>query len=442
MDLRISPSPLSGTVNAPPSKSAGHRALIGAALAGGQSRLRSIGASEDIEATRRALTALGARIDGDAQEMQVEGIPPVGARLADNAQEASPAPEVLIDCGESGSTERFLLPIVCALGRRAVFSGRGQLPGRPIGPLARVMEEHGAQFSRTDSLPLTLSGHLRPGEYVLPGNVSSQYITGLLFALPLLCGESEIRLSSPLESAGYVEMTLEALFACGIRVSRLNDGFHIPGSQRYQPGERRIEGDYSGAAFWLTAGALGKEIRCHGLAPNSVQGDREIVRLLSKFGGSCRWEGDCLLSSPTPDVPEGRPRPQTPGSITIDASSIPDLVPILCVAAAGTKGITKIQNAARLRIKECDRLAAMAECLTRLGGQVEEHPDGLTIAGTGQLRGGEVDGYGDHRIVMSMAVASILCREPVIIRGAEAVAKSYPGFFEDFKKLGGKYDVL
>lgn len=430
MDIRITPARLSGRVKAPPSKSAAHRAVLCAALAQGESHIRGIALSEDIHATIRAARALGAHVDmkeatGTACIHGIGGKPP--------EREA-----VEIDCGESGSTLRFFIPVAAALGCKATFTGRGQLPNRPVEPLAREMARHGAVFSRMDGLPLTVEGRLTPGGYGMPGNISSQYITGLLFALALN-GGGTLTLTSPLESAGYVDMTIQALNKAGVTVQRTQDGFSIPGGQKLRAFDLLVEGDYSNAAFWLCAAALGCNISCLGLSPDSAQGDKAILDLLLAMGARrITVDSDTAV--------------QTPGGLLhgreIDVSAFPDLFPVLAVTAAAAHGETKLYNAGRLRIKECDRLAAMAQCLHMLDVPVEESKDSLTVQGKGELcntpfaGGVTVDGHNDHRIVMAMSVAALLCKEPIIITGAQAVGKSYPDFFDRYRELGGKCDVL
>ena len=398
MNITIEPGLLRGTVTVPASKSMAHRALIAAALAEGPTLIHLNALNDDIEATMHGLTALGARIDHDPQRgvMSVRGIPKVRRDLNE---------EIEIDCGESGSTLRFLLPVVCALGVRARFTGRGRLPQRPMSDLTRVLREHGAAID-ADALPMHVAGPIRGGLWALPGNVSSQYITGLLLALPLLFGDSAIRLMTPLQSASYVEMTVEALRAFGIAAEADPEGWRVPGGQAYRScGEFRVEGDWSAAAFWHGANALGSEIDVRGTSLNSAQGDRAVVELL------------------------GRP--------VIDVENVPDLAPVLAAVAAALPKRTVITGAARLRLKESDRLQATADMIAALGGRAEVTADGLVIDGGAPLHGGTVDGCGDHRIVMSAAILATRAAGPVTIAGAEAVSKSYPDFFTHFRELGG-----
>ena len=417
MNIAVRPGPLRGRVEIPASKSVAHRAMIAAALADRPTQIVLNAVNDDLTATAACLSALGAacertdfgyRIVPAAQEKNACG-------AAENASGATDLCEIAsfptLDCGESGSTLRFLLPVAAALGREARFVGHGRLPERPHDVLLDAMAAHGATADAR-RLPLQLHGRLRGGTFALPGNVSSQYITGLLMALPLCAGDSVIRLTTRLESAPYVNLTLRALADFSIRAETLPDGWRIPGGQRYRsPGRVVVEGDWSGAAFWLAANALGSRVECGNLDEASAQGDRAIRPLLNRLGGE------------------------------IDVSECPDLVPALAVAAAGFPGRTALVGAARLRLKESDRLASVAALLRALGCAVDEGAESLTIHGGAPLTGGTVDGCGDHRIVMAAAVAATAASSPVTILGAQAVAKSYPDFFRDFEALGGNLIV-
>ena len=422
MNVKIGKSPLNkGQVRIISSKSDGHRSLIAAALAEEESVLFVDGWSEDLEATVRCLRALGADIYQEPSGIEVIPVPK-------NLQG-----EAVLDCGESGSTLRFLLPVAAALGRQTVFEGHGRLPERPIGILLEELVRHGCIVSG-DRLPVKLEGQLQSGTYTLPGNISSQFITGLLFALPLLEGDSEIVLTTAVESRGYIDMTLKTLKTFGVEVTETENGWKIPGGQTYAgPRMRFTEGDWSNAAFWLVAGAIRGSIGCQGLDMTSPQGDRAIVSLLEEFGAETKM----VLNQITVTHKEMK-------GIRMDASQIPDLVPILCIAGAAAEGKTEITNAGRLRIKESDRLAAMADCLKKIGVEVEEREDGLLITGGCNPPEGEIviDSHGDHRIVMAMAIAAVSLGVDITIEHAEAVNKSYPSFFAELKKLGGVADVL
>ncbi len=418
MDIRISPAPLSGRLPAISSKSDAHRALICAAFSDAPTTLLLNSSSEDIDATIRCLGNLGAAFE--VQEGRIV-VSPIHV----------PSKAALLDCRESGSTLRFLLPVAAALGAEARFIGQGRLPERPLSPLREELMAHGCQLSRA-LLPIKLSGQLRSGVFRLPGNISSQFITGLLLSFPLLPQGGEIVLTTPLESAGYVEMTIHTLARFGVTVERRPSGFRIAGGQHYHsPGTLKICGDWSSAAFWLCAGALGGEITCEDLDAPSPQGDSAVAQLLGQMGAQIAWQGSALTVRPGPL-----------SSLTIDAGNLPDLVPVLAAVASVAKGETRIVNAARLRIKESDRLHSVCDTLSRLGADIRELPDGLRIRGKRRLLGGEVWGWGDHRIAMAAAIAALCCQEDVLIKGAEVVSKSYPGFWTDYQKLGGQVAVL
>ena len=417
MNIVIEPSPLKGEIAAIPSKSVAHRMLICAALADGPTTLRIPKTSDDIDATADCLRALGAAITVNNEDYIVEPIAQI---------ENIP----LLDCGESGSTLRFLLPVAAAAADRCRFDGHGRLPERPLSDLTDAMKEHGVSFDG-EKLPFTIGGRLRGGIYRLPGNVSSQYITGLLLALPLCEEDSVIELTTALESASYIDITLSVLKTFGITVHCERNRYIIPGKQVFRsPGTLPVEGDWSNAAFFLAAAALNNDIAMTGLNPNSAQGDRKIIALLEQLGAVTQKDnGRLTLRS---DELKG---------CTIDIQDTPDLLPVLSVAAAFAQGKTTFINAARLRLKESDRLASSAAMIENLGGRAEVGEDELTVYGTG-LIGGTVESCNDHRIAMSAAVAATRCSKPVTILHAEAVKKSYPGFYNDYNKTGGKAHVL
>lgn len=405
MDIRIEPSQLRGTVEIPASKSCAHRALISAALAEGISVISGVSMSKDIEATIGAMTALGAEFTVDGTTVTVNGI-------------SSRMDKAVIDCNESGSTLRFVIPIAAALGTDSRFIGHGRLPQRPIDIYTRELGKNGVKFL-TETMPYDITGTLKGGIFEIEGNVSSQFVTGLLFALPLLEGNSEIRLTSHLESRPYVDITIDILRRFGITIESSENGFRIAGGQKYKPYDYRVEGDYSQAAFFYVANALGSEVNIANLVPDSVQGDRKILEILNE---TC-YNGDI-------------------GCYRADCSDIPDLVPILAVLGAFGSGESVIYNAQRLRIKESDRLVTTSAMLNELGGDVEVTEDGLIIRPTGRMHGGTIDSAGDHRIVMAAAIAATKTDGAVIIRGAEAAEKSYPDFFKDYIHLGGKANVI
>ena len=417
MIARISPAQLSGIIPAIASKSDAHRLLILAALSPGETLLRMEQRSEDIDATIGCLRALGALIEILPNGVLVRGI----ERVNENPQ---------LDCGESGSTFRFLLPVACALCENTRFTGTGRLPERPIGELMHVMQSHGVAFS-AGQLPFTTTGWLTGGDFSLPGNVSSQYLTGLLLALPLTKENSTISLTTRLESAAYVDITLHALRRFGVRVNAEDGVYAVSGGQAIQPpGTLTVDGDWSNAAFFLAAGALGKPVTVTGLSLDSPQGDKAILDALRRFGARVNATTDAVTVSPAKLT-----------GCTIDVGETPDLLPILAVLGAFASGETRLVNAARLRLKESDRLASVSAMLRALGGKVEELPDVLAITG-GELFGGTVNSVRDHRIAMSAAIASIRCANEVSILGADAVKKSYPAFYTDFNHLGGHAHVV
>lgn len=391
MNVTILPGTLKGAVTPPSSKSQTHRAVLVLMLAQGEGKLSNLAVSEDIQATQDCVAALKS-----GQPAQADGLP-------------------LLDCGESGSTLRFLIPVALAVRGGGHFTGRGRLMERPQGPYIRLFEEKGILWNQEGTC-LTVAGQLEPGVYALPGNVSSQFITGLLYALPLLPGDSRIVLTTPLESRGYVDMTLDMLRRFDIKVEEQEDGFLVPGNQTYQARDLTLEADWSGAAFWYAANFLGAQVDIQGLNPDSVQGDRQIGTLYWKLA--------------------------RPGDVDIDLSQCPDLAPPLAAMAAVRKGTTRFVHAGRLRMKESDRLETIARTLNALGAKAQVGEDTLTLEGVDHLEGGTVDGCNDHRIAMMAAVAAVACKEPVTILGAECVKKSYPRFWEDYTALGGEIHGL
>lgn len=412
MTRTMSPGPRTGAVQIPASKSQAHRMLICAALSKAPSRLVLDGFSADIKATVQCLEALGARCEETANGLSVTpvGVCPAQARL---------------DVGESGSTLRFLLPVLGALGIRAEIQMHGRLPERPLSPLWEVLEAHGMQL-RQDGAVLHTAGQLCAGDYSLPGDVSSQFISGLLFALPLLGENSTLTVTGTLQSERYVAMTEQALAEAGIIMKKHRQVWQISGGQRYAaPAVQVVEGDWSSAAFFLCMGALTETgVSVFRLNPASLQADRAIMEILTRFGAELTISGQSVT------VRRGALH-----GITLDAGPIPDLVPVVSCLAALCEGETRIINAARLRLKESDRLQTTAALISALGGSARELPDGLIISGRGRLSGGTADACGDHRIAMSAAMAACGCEGPVTVLGSECVAKSYPAFWEDFASL-------
>lgn len=389
MDITITPSPLKGNIAAIPSKSMAHRLLICAAFADKPTSLHCPKANQDMDATARCLTALGAEISHDGMGYHI------------TPAKAIPSTATL-DCGESGSTLRFMLPIAGALGVDATFLLAGRLPQRPLSPLWKEMERMGCRLFWEDDNKLRCQGKLQPGAYRIDGGVSSQFITGLLLALSLMEENSDLHVTGNLESKPYVDMTKQALASFGV------DTENLGGQPWISPGNMIVEGDWSNAAFFLAAQALGNDVQVNGLRADSRQGDRAVVTLLDSLG-----KGNCV----------------------IDCSDIPDLVPILAVAAGALHG-AMFTNVQRLRLKESDRIASTGAMLSALGGKWEATDSTLTVYPTGYT-GGTVDCAKDHRIAMSAAIAASICKAPVTLLGAEAVNKSYPDFWEEYRRLGG-----
>lgn len=422
MNVTVFPGPVQGVVEIIPSKSVLHRLLIVAALADTETLIRSGPTeAEDVAATAACLEALGASV------RQVDG----GFSVRPIDRQNLPKQAVL-PVQESGSTLRFLLPIVCALGVSGQFRMAGRLPERPLAPLDEELTRHGIKLTRPEPDLLCTEGVLRPGAYVIPGNISSQYITGLLLALPLLGGESTLTVEGRIESEDYINITLDAAAQFGYEPPLTENRYDLhPGGFR-SPGTVDAEGDWSNAAFWLCAGAMpGGQVQVTGLNSDSLQGDRAVVRVLERMGAVITdTEG---VYTAAEGVRKG---------IEIDAAAVPDLIPVLSAVAAVGTGTTVIKNAARLRLKESDRLAATAQTLNTLGAKVTELPEGLRIEGVARLKGGTVDAWGDHRIAMMAAIASTACEGPVTIVGGEAVSKSYPQFWLELAGLGKEVHLV
>jgi len=417
MDLLLKTAQLSGTVPVPASKSVAHRAYICAALAADSTDIICNSDSVDILATRACLSRLLA------------------------AGQPEDTDDIILDCKESGSTLRFLLPLACVFSHRLrrpiQFTGADYLAKRPLSPLVEELRAHGANISAPGTFPLIVSGELTSGVYTLPGNISSQYISGLLMALPLLSGNSEIHITGTRESVSYIGLTLAMQHEFHISIQDTSYGYFIPGGQTYcSPGTLTIEADWSSAAFWLAAGAIGPTAPVlTGLSPDSAQGDRAILRILEDFGAVIRSdENGITIQKPT--VLHGT---------TVDASDVPDLVPVLAVVAAHAEGRTEFIHAGRLRIKESDRIVSTEELLQRLGVKTSSTEDSLIVYGTASVSDRSVTSvpvtvrsFNDHRIAMSAAIAATVSPVPVQLIQAEAVSKSYPTFYEHYKSLGGQ----
>lgn len=411
--IRPGPPP-SGVLAAPPSKSMAHRAVLCAALADGESRLTGLAHSQDIDATLAAAAALGAQVEAGEGWARIAGAAPLQA------------PAAPVDCCESGSTLRFLIPLAALTGRPVAFTGRGRLMQRPQSVYQELFASQGLRFEQEGDT-LTVAGPLRPGCFSLAGDVSSQFISGLLFALPLLDGDSRLRLKPPVESRSYIEMTRAAQSRFGVASAWLDEyTLAVPGGQAYRPRDMAIEGDWSQAAFPAALGVLAGDVTVTGLEPGTLQGDAVILDILRRCGG--RAEA----------VPGGvRFQKSALHGTKIDLADCPDLGPILMALGLLCEGETVIANAGRLRLKESDRIAAMEQELRKLGGQIESDGGTVTIRRSVlHAPAGPLWGHNDHRVVMSLTVLAAAAGLPVQIDGAEAVAKSWPGFFAAVRQLG------
>ena len=411
MDVTIVPNKLQGRVTPPPSKSQTHRVILAAALARGRSRLENVAISQDILATLSCIGALGAHWERKGERtLEVTGMGGI-------FQPGKELPH--FDCGESGSTLRFLIPIALAVAGGGIFTGRGRLMERPQEPYIHLFREKGISWNREGDT-LTVLGQLKAGDYELPGNVSSQFFTGLLYALPLVSGISRIVPTTHIEGRDYLAMTLDTLAGAGVTVTELHNTikyFRITGKTAYKAMDYTVESDWSQAAFWYAANFLGGQITIQGLNPTSAQGDKAVASFYWKLA--------------------------RPGDVDLDMSQYPDLVPPLAAMAAVRKGTCRFNNAGRLRMKESDRLNSVTAALIALGADIREGEDSLTIRGRDSLMGGEmVDSQNDHRIAMMAAVSAQTCQKPVTILGAECVNKSYPNFWEHFQVLGGNIHGL
>ncbi len=407
MDITFLPGRLSGKVRVPSSKSVSHRALICAALAEGTSFVRDITMSQDIYATIDTLTELGASFDVQDGVIKVQGI-------------STPAEKAELRCSESGSTLRFIIPVACALGAQSTYYGKGRLPERPIDIYTRELSDKGITFDYHNTMPFTTTGKLRGGTFRVEGNISSQFITGLLLALPMCSEDSEIVLTSELQSEPYVNITIDCMKCFGVNVEKTDSGYRVKGGQKYTPADYTSEADFSQAAFFITANSIGNDVTIENLPEpdSSSQGDKKIIEIAER-----------LCYNKKAGVSE---------DVYINASDIPDLVPTLAVLSSLSGSTVHITNAERLKIKESDRLDTTARLITNIGGKIQKTDDGLVISPVSCFTGGTVDSFNDHRIAMAAAIASTAATGNVTVKGFESIRKSYPGFLTDFINLGGR----
>lgn len=414
-NIKVLPTTFSGEVTLPPSKSDVHRAILCASLSRGKSVVSPVDLSQDISATIDCARSLGAEIEIKGNTAYIDGTNIFSKKSA------------ILDCRESGSTLRFFVPVTAVGGVSAEFIGKGRLPERPIGIYLDCLPKAGVECITKGGLPLKINGTLKGGDFSVSGNVSSQFITGLLLAFPFTNEDCRIILTSPLQSVGYINMTIRTMEKFGVKVDTTDYGYFVKGGQSYKPCNYTCEGDWSQAGFFMSAGALGGDVTLKGLRTDSIQGDKACIDIFKQFGAD-------ITIKPNGDI---NVKSAQLKAISLDASQIPDLVPIIAVTSAFAEGTTEIYGAERLRIKECDRLNAISTCLNKIGAEVTEKSDGLVIKGISKADGGNVEGYNDHRIVMSMAVAVEKCENPITITDRESINKSYPSFFEDYKKING-----
>ncbi|MDO4535488.1 MAG: 3-phosphoshikimate 1-carboxyvinyltransferase [Clostridium perfringens] len=437
-EVTIIPKKLRGSLKIPPSKSMAHRAVICAGLSKGTSIIENIEYSDDIIATINAMKSLGVKIIEEKDKLIING-----ENIFNNNSR-------VIDCNESGSTLRFLMPIALVKDGESRFLGKGNLGKRPLDTYYHIFDRQGINYSYEEGILNTfVKGKLSSGEFKVQGNISSQFISGLLFALPILDGDSKIVITTNLESKGYIDLTLSMLDKFGIYIENLNyKEFRIKGNQSYKAFNYRVEGDYSQGAFFFAAGALGNNVLCYDLDEESKQGDKEVLDILKNMGSTLVKEFKVdkeKLKDIKKITDKKEPMKMALGFVSgtlkatiIDASQCPDIIPVMAVVASVAKGETRVINGERLRIKECDRLNAIASELKILGANIEETEDGLIINGVKGLKGGKVSSHDDHRIAMSLAIASTVCTEEVTVDNKDCVKKSYPNFWEDFKSLGGE----
>ena len=429
MKIKIKPSILNGKIEIPPSKSYSHRAVIAAALAESEkkSKIDNLKFSVDITTTTDIMENWGAKIKRFESALEIIG----------NDGKVVPK-DKYVQCNESGSTIRFLIPIGITDENELIFDGNGKLVDRPLDSYYRIFDKQGIFYKNENGkLPLTVNGKLKAGNYEIDGNISSQFITGLLYALPLLDRDSKLTINKNLESKGYIDLTLEILKLAGIEIVN-NDykSFDIKGNQIYKPFDYTVEGDYSQVAFWIVAGIISSnrnnEVKCLHVNKNSLQGDREIIEIVTRMGANLEIFDDYVIVKPS----------KTKGTV-IDISQCPDIGPILTVLGALSEGETRIINGERLRIKESDRITSIKTELNKLGANVTEEGDSLIIQGVERFAGGvTVNAWNDHRIAMSLAIASTRCEKEIILEEAESVRKSYPNFWDDFVKMGGEIEVI
>ncbi|MCQ2010018.1 3-phosphoshikimate 1-carboxyvinyltransferase [Sporolactobacillus sp. STSJ-5] len=418
--MHISADSLNGTVVVPPSKSYAHRAIMAASLAQGTSLIQNVGLSEDITATINAMQAFGARISSPPLYKERTSLTITGISSQFNGTVPT------IDCHESGSTLRFVLPVALALCGEALVTGSDRLAQRSLTPYQSLFAEKKIRWQQIPKqFPIHLKGALHPGDFPISGSVSSQLISGLMFALPLLDHPSVIRITDSLESSGYVTITRDVLSQFGIAIKEDGRSFLI-NSEPYRSNTYTIEGDWSQAAFLLLMGVLGGRITIRGLNRDSKQGDRAIKSILTSMNGQIYWNDDELIAEKSKLT-----------ATTVDVAQCPDLAPVIAGAMALADGKSVIKGGKRLRDKESDRITSVANALNSLGADVTETEDGMIIRGVPFLRGGSVSSHNDHRLAMLLTSLSVIVHGRIHLQEAHAVAKSWPDFYHVFQTIGG-----
>ena len=419
MNVLINPSRLSGSILIPPSKSQSHRAIIAASLAKGKSVINNVIMSDDVLATIAAMEKIGVKIVRNNHQLIIQGISRITV-----------ADDNFVDCNESGSTIRFLIPLLSLSKQKIVLTGKSCLFKRPMGVYDQLFKERGLFFQQSDK-SIIINGALPADHYQIPGNVSSQFVSGLLFSLPLQKENSTIEIIGELESKEYVDMTVEVLRQFGVTINVSDNGYSIPGNQHYHPAHITIEGDYSQMAFFATAGLLCGGLTCKGMTRESLQPDRKILDFIESMNGYYTWKQSEIEFHYSNTI-----------GTTIDVSQSPDIAPILAVLGALSAGKTIIENAQRLKFKESNRLSSTYETLKQMNIDVQMTDSSLIIEGRPMIDGGVFESFNDHRIVMAIAIAAIRANNPVLIKNAEAVNKSYPNFFQDYQNLGGNVTII
>lgn len=416
IDIEIKPSELKGKITAPPSKSMAHRAIFCAICSPNDCVIKNVDLSQDIQATINVAVSLGKKVNFNDGTLTLSGC-------------IKKQSDVAIDCKESGTTFRFLLSILAVLGIETTITGCGKLGERPYDALAKQLSEKGAIFNKEAGLPLTIKGKITSGDFYMPGNISSQFISGLLLALPLLEASSKIILTSQLQSCSYVDMTIDCMKSFGVVIEKTAYGYYVEGNQKYTNSSYSVEGDYSNAAFFLCGAALNGKLEIMGLNKNSLQGDKQIINILQEMGADVK------------EISKGyKVKTNELKAIEVDAKNIPDLVPIISIVMAYAEGKSVIKNTKRLKLKECNRQQAIIDTLTKMDVSIKLDKDNLIINGSKKPNRGTFDSYNDHRMAMSLSIAALIGNE-ITIKGAEAVNKSYPNFYLDYKKAGGQYVI-